>query len=779
MGRKDKAKMKKKQGDNEKEEVKVSARDSIAATGSRNKNEVKVINDDRFVSMHSDPRFQAVPNQLSKVTIDKRFKDVLSKGFSSSSARVDKRGKTKNMNSENPLRHYYRQDEEENKKNDQESDDDDENEKSGKNEKAKVQKHDRKILKSDSDSESEETESADELSDDTSSSTGSDTDEDDAGYLEDVPEEPEENIPVIEQETRRLAIVNMDWSQVRAADLFVVMSSFLPKSGKIVSIAVYPSEFGLKRMEEEAVKGPVGLFDDGKEKSDDDDDDGDDEIDEEKLRAYEKSRLRYYYAVVECDSSDTADYLYKNCDGIEFERTSNVLDLRFIPDSMEFKHPPRDIATEGPTNYEGIDFQTRALQHSNLELTWDEDEPQRIKALKRTFNADQLAESEMNAYLASDVSDDDDDEDEIDAQDDQSKEKLTKAEKYRVLFEKGDEGSDGGDDDEDGNKDMEVTFNTGLEDLSKRILEKKKDKESETVWNQYLRKKSEKKKARKNFSKHSSEDESSGSGRDEAEQDDFFIDESSVKFSKRGKNNRKEKQLEDTEKEHEASKAELELLLADDQEANNGLKGYNIKRNKAKGKKGNKEDPSEDKIPAADYTDPRFQNLYKSPLFALDPTDPQYKRSAAYARQVGAQKQNGVHGDLGNGEELTPQVQLSSDNSVPGKKVEDDLKSEEMPSSSKKEKLELSSLVRSLKRKSQQAQIPSSSDKRSRKNSESKPHGISSNNNEDNGLSSMKRSSSRRLIITRDLGRAYSRKKKKKQEEEDLSCKLFRYPDIF
>lgn len=55
---------------------------------------------------------------------------------------------------------------------------------------------------------------------------------------------------------------------------------------------------------------------------------------------------RYYYAVVECDSSATADYLYKTCDGVEFERTSNKLDLRFIPDSMEFKHQPRDIATE-------------------------------------------------------------------------------------------------------------------------------------------------------------------------------------------------------------------------------------------------------------------------------------------------------------------------------------------------------------------------------------------------------------------------------------------------
>uniref|UniRef100_A0A2N9IGS4 ESF1 RRM domain-containing protein n=1 Tax=Fagus sylvatica TaxID=28930 RepID=A0A2N9IGS4_FAGSY len=55
---------------------------------------------------------------------------------------------------------------------------------------------------------------------------------------------------------------------------------------------------------------------------------------------------RYYYAVVECDLSATADYLYKSCDGTEFERSSNKLDLRFIPDSMEFKHPPQDIATE-------------------------------------------------------------------------------------------------------------------------------------------------------------------------------------------------------------------------------------------------------------------------------------------------------------------------------------------------------------------------------------------------------------------------------------------------
>ncbi|MCL7044981.1 hypothetical protein MKW94_009695 [Papaver nudicaule] len=680
--------------------------------GIKEENEAKkmkkkvIITDARFSSANSDPRFQRVPNQQAKVSIDSRFSHALADNFSSSSSRVDKRGKRKNDTKNNPLRHYYRlEDEQEDEKKDGESSDDDEG---------------NTVEEPDSKSE-EELESVDD--DASSSSTGSDTDEDDdGGCLENEPdEELEENIPMIEQETRRLAIVNMDWSQVRAADLFVIMSSFLPKNGQIMSIAVYPTEFGLKRMEEEAVKGPVGLFDDDdRVESDDDDSNADDEIDNEKVRAYEKSRLRYYHAVVECDSIDTADFLYKTCDGIEVEKTSNVLDLRFIPDSMEFKHPPRDIATEAPTNYEGIDFQTRALQHSNLEVTWDEDEPQRTKALQQTFDiVDELGESEAEKYIGSDDESDDNDE---------SKEKLTKKDKYRPLLDRGDESSDGADD-EDGNMDMEVTFNTGLEDLTKRVLERIKNKDSGTVWSLNLKKKSEKKKARKNAPKHSSEDEGRGSGRDESEQDDFFIDESSIKLSKGGKSNRKEKQFEDTEKEHEASKAELELLLVDGQESNNVLKGYNIKRNKAKGKKGKKEDPSDDKIPAVDCTDPRFENLYKSSLFALDPTDPQYRRSAAYARQVGVQKQNDVRGDLSNVEELTPPAQLASATTVPGRKVS-------VPTSSKKEKLELASMVGSLKRKSQQAQL-TSSDKRSRKNSESKPHGKSSKDNENNGLSSM------------------------------------------
>lgn len=81
---------------------------------------------------------------------------------------------------------------------------------------------------------------------------------------------------------------------LQAVDLYVLLTSFLPKGGQILSASVYPSEFGLKLMEEEAVRGPVGLFDD-EDKQDDVDED--DEIDQTKLRSYELSRLRYIFYV--------------------------------------------------------------------------------------------------------------------------------------------------------------------------------------------------------------------------------------------------------------------------------------------------------------------------------------------------------------------------------------------------------------------------------------------------------------------------------------------------
>ena len=55
-------------------------------------------------------------------------------------------------------------------------------------------------------------------------------------------------------------------------------------------MSVYPSEFGLKKMEEEGEHVPDGLFDE----EDGENEDGDNSygIDDEKLRAYELEKLR-------------------------------------------------------------------------------------------------------------------------------------------------------------------------------------------------------------------------------------------------------------------------------------------------------------------------------------------------------------------------------------------------------------------------------------------------------------------------------------------------------
>ncbi|XP_065856168.1 pre-rRNA-processing protein ESF1 [Euphorbia lathyris] len=676
--------------------------DKIHGEGGR-----KIIADPRFASVHSDPRFQNVPRRKSKVPIDSRFTPMFTdKKFATGSAPSDKRGKPKKHKPETSLRHFYRieeededanqevekekkvvSDEDEKEKKVVSDEDESEEEVEEQSDKEELGILDSELAGSESTSESEASESDD---------TESTTDEEDGEviYEDDQHEVQVENIPTMEDGTRRLAAVDMDWRHVRAVDLYVVLCSFLPKGGEIVSVAVYPSEFGLQRMQEEELHGPVGLFDSENKGNDDanssdDDDDDDDEIDDEKLRAYEKSRMRYYFAVVECNSVATAEYLYNACDGVEFERSSNVLDLRFIPDSMEFKNPPRDVATEAPGSYDGLDFHTKALQHSNIPISWDEDEPQRARTLQRKFNADQLADLELKEFLASDESESDEDEND-DGAEDESDKKLKKRDKYRALIESCD-ASDGEDDE---NQDMEITFNTGLEGLSKRILEKG-NKKSETVWEEHLRKQREKKKARKNKSKNSSDDESSDDDEERVEAGDFFVEEPSAKKAKhdtRGKNDKEEKQLQE---EMEASKAELELLLADEDGVDNGPKGYNLKHKMCKGKKG-KEVPDENKIPTVDDEDPRFSGLFNSSLFALDPTDPRFKRSATYARQVAQRQQKSeLQGVEGEHKKQPTKSQVSAN----------EIDNGHVDSESRREKHEISSLIKSIKMKSNQAKL--------------------------------------------------------------------------
>lgn len=164
----------------------------------------------------------------------------------------------------------------------------------------------------------------------------------------------------------RLAIVDLDWDNIQAIDILHIMRSFLPAAGSIKKVAIYVSDYGMERMAQEDAKGPgaLGLFEKNKKRegkkhsmsmksskgwtedisTDSMDDeasssDGDrisghesdasDEVNVEYLRIYEKSRLRYHYAVVECDSSESAAHLVSELDGKEFEMSHCIFDLRY------------------------------------------------------------------------------------------------------------------------------------------------------------------------------------------------------------------------------------------------------------------------------------------------------------------------------------------------------------------------------------------------------------------------------------------------------------------
>ncbi|KAE8779902.1 pre-rRNA-processing protein ESF1 [Hordeum vulgare] len=692
----------------------------------------RAMEDERFAAARTDPRFRPMRRREAKVALDSRFNGMLTNPmFASSEAPVDKRGRRRKKGAkENPMLHYYlKQEEGDEKEKEKEKvklvqeDEDDE-----------VEEEDEQVEQESSSSDDEEEEEDD---DDDECSVGSDI----AHYLM----ARHDDTPMIDKETHRLAVVNMDWDHIKAVDLYMVMTSCIPKGGRVLSVSIYPSEFGLKCMNIETTQGPSILLgidgdsegdggedgndsdsdeeddkedreqdseddnendndndsdeDDGNDSDEDDNDEEDDEHDSDsennKLRTYELNRLRYYYAVVVCDSSTTANHLYTTLDGTEFLKTANVFDLQFISDNMEFKHAARDVATEAPPNYKEPDYETRALQHSKVKLTWDDDEPERKKKLRRKFNDEQL--DDLGVFLASDDSESDDDV--ADSGDEPRpngvpKRKLTHKERMALLLE-----GDKSDEEQADDQDMEVTFNTELEDLSKRILERKSS-EKKTVWEMHQEKMKEKRKARKRSSKDDDDDDDSNEdGADEDE--DFFEDEKSdedVKPMKKQKVKAKDKEkgkgkdkLPEEHFEPEATKEELELLVAD-QDAGNGAKGYNIKRKSKKGKKG--KDSVEDKHPHIDLTnDKRFDPMFTSHLFALDPTDPQYKRSADFKR-----KQTGKKGVRAGTLDSEPPVEESSPGSTLPADDASTRKTKQKHDGASTEKLQMLSAVKSLKR---------------------------------------------------------------------------------
>jgi hypothetical protein len=135
--------------------------------------------------------------------------------------------------------------------------------------------------------------------------------------------------------------------------------------------------------------------------------DGEGGFDEIALRAYELSKLKYYFAVAEISSVDAAESLMTQLDGVELGHSSMVFDLRFIPEDTSFDgRDIRDQCTVVGSDYQPPDFVVNALQHTTVQCSWDEGEKDREKKLTTISQWRTLQESELLQYIASSDSDD-------------------------------------------------------------------------------------------------------------------------------------------------------------------------------------------------------------------------------------------------------------------------------------------------------------------------------------------------------------------------------------
>nr|XP_020022215.1 ESF1 homolog isoform X1 [Castor canadensis] len=345
-------------------------------------------------------------------------------------------------------------------------------------------------------------------------------DEDDLADL--FPEEPgfehawrelDKDAPRADEITHRLAVCNMDWDRLKAKDLLALFNSFKPKGGVVFSVKIYPSEFGKERMKEEQVQGPVELLsipEDAPEK---------DWTSREKLRDYQFKRLKYYYAVVDCDSPETASKIYEDCDGLEFESSCSFIDLRFIPDDITFDDEPKDVASEVDlTAYKPKYFTSAAMGTSTVEITWDETDHERITTLNRKFKKEELLDMDFQAYLASSSDDEEEIEEELQGDDgvnieEDGKKKIQKDDeeqiaKYRQLLQVIQEKEKKG---KENDMEMEIKWVPGLKESAEEMVKNKLEgKDKLTPWEQFLEKKKEKKRLKKKqkaLAEEASEDE--------------------------------------------------------------------------------------------------------------------------------------------------------------------------------------------------------------------------------------------------------------------------------
>jgi len=477
-----------------------------------NPTDAPVIKDERFKAVHYDPKFAPLSKKNKKTKVDKRFEKMFKDERFKVATKVDKYGREIEVPKTNKeMEDFYYVEDEDDKDlafsdNEMAAElDIDPEQLIGKNKENKVvnknegkkvdQKKDKKKQNQNAPKANGEKPKIAHFNDEGKfewNEESSDSDFDIEEIQRELDEQAEigwesesdDNAPEGEP-TNRLALVKYDWENIHASDIMLFMTSFVPKNGFIKSVTVYPSDFGLQRMKEEELEGPKHIWKTDRVPENDKEreilektildadqpwifrENENEDIDPIKLRQYEKDRLKYYYAIIDCDSVRTAKTLYDECNGMEFELTSIKIDLSYVPDGLQFPHPPKEVCTEIPATSKVHNFLNRAVNHTNVKLTWEEPKPDRFDSLFKNLKEEDFGKIDFNQYISSDTDDEgseEDDEEEIELR---RKALLGSGdvEDWRADFDKSKKRKHN-------EMEMVIKFNPGFDELGNKILEK-------------------------------------------------------------------------------------------------------------------------------------------------------------------------------------------------------------------------------------------------------------------------------------------------------------------
>lgn len=596
-------------------------------------------NDDRFKHLASDPKFKVLKRKERKVQIDERFQSMFTdKKFTSSADNLkrfydikDDRSKkvTKKSSKKARVKDTDNVEDKNDVTEDEESESEDVEQDSAKatdDEKGEANDEDEEEEEEDGEAEESLSESSDES--ESEPELDSDGEEVDGDRIQFNWQPLDHDAEHAETASNRLAIQNLDWDKIDVRDLFTLIKSIrMP-----LNVRIYISEFGKERLAKEEVEGPQELVEMPKEDDEEEEEfrilqermqliknvgpktykvneyeDADEIADmkneelRERVRRYQLNRMKYYYAIAEFDSIESAELVYKELDGLEYEGSSIELDLRFVPDDIEFDSA--DIKAECDqvpdlSSYKAPMFINSALQQTTVNFTWDQTDVKRQEKLHRAFTKEEMEKDDLDAYIGSgSESDDDDDAADDDGENDDMDDE-TRKNKYRELLQDLDaeEGKKGGvdlevewgDNDDEDDEDDEAEDNQDDDEDDEDDDESDDEDEDDD---------------------HDEDEDLDDDDQDQDEDDDVMdMKNANLKPSNR-KNVRRQittKKLKDIDDSEDDAKDELDLLMGESKIKN---LDDDFKFN-----------PDDD----------RFKAIYEAPTFNIDPSHPNFKRSKAF-----------------------------------------------------------------------------------------------------------------------------------------------------